>query len=100
MYGCFTEIKMLNSAKELFAVNYSLSSVGSWTSMKVLWKAEKKKKKIKHMQSKTASEVKEVSKGDELQCQSRVNKWNYLQYNVIIRNDILFIIYSHTESPL
>lgn len=44
------------------------------------------------MQSKTASKVKEVSKGDELQCQSRVNKWNYLQYNIIICNDILFII--------
>jgi len=58
--------------------------------MKVPWKAEKKK--FKHMQSKTASKVKEVSKGDELQCQERVNKWNYLQYNVIICNDILFII--------
>lgn len=48
-------------------------------------------KKNKHMQSKTASKVKEVSKGDELQWQSRVNKWNYLQYNIIIC-DILFII--------
>lgn len=55
-------------------------------------KVESRKKEIKHMQSKTASKVKEVSKGDELQCQSRVNKWNYLQYNVIIRNDILFNI--------
>lgn len=54
--------------------------------------AESRKKKIKHMQSKTASKVKEVSKGDELQCQSRVNKWNYLQYNIIICDDILFII--------
>lgn len=53
---------------------------------------EGRKKKFKHMQSKTASKVKEVSKGDELQCQERVNKWNYLQYNVIICNDILFII--------
>lgn len=44
------------------------------------------------MQSKTASKVKEVSKGDELQCQERVNKWNYLQYNVIVCDDILFII--------
>lgn len=26
-YGYFAEIKMLNSAKKLFAVNYSLSSV-------------------------------------------------------------------------
>lgn len=59
--------------------------------MKILWKAEKKKI-FKHMQSKTASKVKEVSKGDELQCQERVNKWNYLQYNVIVCDDILFII--------
>lgn len=44
------------------------------------------------MQSKTASKVREVSKGDELQCRSRVNKWNYLQYNIIICNAILYII--------